>query len=87
MQPELKISRRSALLGAGAVAAWLASPARALFDAAGRLDTPAFVDPMWTLRAAAAHDYRGIHVPPPYLGGMSQLARNLKREQEAALKA
>ena len=46
MQPELKISRRSALLGAGAVAAWLASPARALFDAVGRLDTPAFVDPL-----------------------------------------
>jgi anthraniloyl-CoA monooxygenase len=62
--------------------------------AAGRADLvalarPHLVDPMWTLRAAATHDYRGVHVPPPYLGGMSQLARNLKRaaEQEAALKA
>jgi anthraniloyl-CoA monooxygenase len=60
--------------------------------AAGRADLvalarPHLVDPMWTLRAAAAHDYRGVHVPPPYLGGMAQLARNLKREQEAALKA
>ncbi len=60
--------------------------------AAGRADLvalarPHLIDPMWTLRAAAGHDYRGVHVPPPYLGGMAQLARNLKREQEAALKA
>jgi anthraniloyl-CoA monooxygenase len=62
--------------------------------AAGRADLvalarPHLVDPMWTLRAAAQQDYREIHVPPPYLGGQAQLARNLKRaaEQEAALKA
>ena len=62
--------------------------------AAGRADLvalarPHLVDPMWTLRAAAQHDYRDVHVPPPYLGGQAQLARNLKRaaEQEAALKA
>ena len=60
--------------------------------AAGRADLvalarPHLVDPMWTLRAAAIHDYRGVHVPPPYLGGMFQLARNLKREAEAQLKA
>jgi anthraniloyl-CoA monooxygenase len=62
--------------------------------AAGRADLvalarPHLVDPMWTLRAAAQQDYRGVHVPPPYLGGQAQLARNLKRaaEQEAALKA
>jgi anthraniloyl-CoA monooxygenase len=60
--------------------------------AAGRADLvalarPHLVDPMWTLRAAAGHDYRGVHVPPQYLNGMSQLARNLKRDQEAALKA
>ena len=61
--------------------------------AAGRADLvaigrPHMIDPMWTLRAAAAHDYRGVAVPPPYLGGMSQLARNMKRaaEQEAALR-
>jgi anthraniloyl-CoA monooxygenase len=39
---------------------------------------------MWTLRAAAQLDYRDVHVPPQYLGGMAQLARNLKREAEAA---
>jgi anthraniloyl-CoA monooxygenase len=62
--------------------------------AAGRADLvamarPHLIDPMWTLRAAAAQDYRGANVPPPYLGGMTQLARNLKRaaEQEAGLKA
>ncbi|WP_028968880.1 bifunctional salicylyl-CoA 5-hydroxylase/oxidoreductase [Sphingomonas sp. URHD0057] len=57
--------------------------------AAGRADLvalarPHLLDPMWTLRAAAALDYRDIHIPPQYLNGMSQLARNLKREAEAA---
>ena len=58
--------------------------------AAGRADLvalarPHLVDPMWTLRAAALQEYRDVHVPPPYLGGQAQLARNLKRaaEQEA----
>jgi anthraniloyl-CoA monooxygenase len=60
--------------------------------AAGRADLvalarPHLVDPMWTLRAAAGADYRDQWVPPPYLAGMAQLARNLQREQEAALKA
>ncbi|HEX9933268.1 MAG TPA: bifunctional salicylyl-CoA 5-hydroxylase/oxidoreductase [Allosphingosinicella sp.] len=55
--------------------------------AAGRADLvalarPHLVDPMWTLRAAAAQDYRGQRVPPQYLGGMAQLARNLAREAE-----
>jgi anthraniloyl-CoA monooxygenase len=55
--------------------------------AAGRADLvalarPHLVDPMWTLRAAAGHDYRGVHVPPQYLGGMAQLARNMAREAE-----
>jgi anthraniloyl-CoA monooxygenase len=62
--------------------------------AAGRADLvalarPHLVDPSWTLHAAASYDYRDVHVPPPYLGGMAQLTRNLKRaaEQDAALKA
>ena len=41
---DTRISRRAALMGAGAVAAWLASPARALFAAAAKVQTPAFVD-------------------------------------------
>jgi anthraniloyl-CoA monooxygenase len=57
--------------------------------AAGRADLvalarPHLVDPFWTLRAAAQLDYRDVHVPLQYLNGMSQLARNLKREAEAA---
>ncbi|MFL6830088.1 MAG: bifunctional salicylyl-CoA 5-hydroxylase/oxidoreductase, partial [Sphingomicrobium sp.] len=57
--------------------------------AAGRADLvalarPHLIDPMWTLRAAAQLDYRDVHVPPQYLNGMAQLARNLKREAEAA---
>lgn len=41
---ETTISRRAALLGAGALAAWIHSPVRALLQTADRLDTPAFVD-------------------------------------------
>jgi len=60
--------------------------------AAGRADLvalarPHLIDPMWTLRAAAALDYRDIYVPPQYLNGQAQLARNLKREAEAAAAA
>jgi anthraniloyl-CoA monooxygenase len=56
--------------------------------AAGRADLvalarPHLVDPFWTLRAAAALDYRDVHCPPQYMNGLSQLARNLKREAEA----
>ena len=55
--------------------------------AAGRADLvalarPHLVDPMWTIRAAAAADYRDIFVPPPYLNGMAQLVRTLQREAE-----
>ncbi|HEY6048137.1 MAG TPA: bifunctional salicylyl-CoA 5-hydroxylase/oxidoreductase [Sphingomicrobium sp.] len=57
--------------------------------AAGRADLvalarPHLVDPFWTLRAAAQLDYRDIYCPPQYLNGLSQLARNLKRDAEAA---
>lgn len=55
--------------------------------ASGRADLvalarPHLIDPSWTLRAAAAQGHRDQWVPPPYLGGMAQLARNLAREQE-----
>jgi anthraniloyl-CoA monooxygenase len=63
--------------------------------AAGRADLvalarPHLVDPMWTLRAAAAANYQDQWVPPPYLNGMTQLARLMQREAElraAELKA
>nr|WP_294170038.1 glycoside hydrolase family 3 N-terminal domain-containing protein [uncultured Sphingomonas sp.] len=41
---DTRISRRAALMGAGAVVAWSASPARALLQAVGRAQVPAFVD-------------------------------------------
>ena len=41
---DTRISRRAALIGAGAVAAWLGSPARAQLEAAGRIQVPPFVD-------------------------------------------
>ena len=55
--------------------------------AAGRADLvalarPHLVDPFWTLRAAAQLDYRDVACQPQYLNGLSQLARNLKREAE-----
>jgi anthraniloyl-CoA monooxygenase len=57
--------------------------------AAGRADLvalarPHLIDPFWTLRAAAQLDYRDVAIPPQYLNGLAQLARNLKREAEAA---
>ena len=41
---EARVSRRAALMGAGAVMAWLASPARALLGAVGQVPVPAFID-------------------------------------------
>ncbi len=41
---DLAVSRRAILISAGAAAAWLASPARALLLAAGKVQIPAFVD-------------------------------------------
>ena len=57
--------------------------------AAGRADLvalgrPHLIDPMWTLRVAAALGYRDQYVPPPYLNGMSQMARLMQREAEAS---
>src|SRR5690349_16823208 len=41
---DLAVSRRALIMGAGAATAWLASPARAMLAAAGRVQVPAFVD-------------------------------------------
>lgn len=43
---DTRISRRAALTGAGAVAAWLTSPVRALAEAAAKLPIPAFIEPL-----------------------------------------
>jgi beta-glucosidase len=41
---DTRISRRAALMGVGAVAAWLTGPARAVLQKVGQLEVPAFVD-------------------------------------------
>ncbi|HEU0285055.1 MAG TPA: glycoside hydrolase family 3 N-terminal domain-containing protein, partial [Sphingomicrobium sp.] len=41
---DTRISRRAALIGAGAMSAWLASPARALLQSAARLEVPGYID-------------------------------------------
>jgi beta-glucosidase len=41
---DTRISRRAALMGAGAVAAWLSSPVRAVLQVVGQVQTPAFVN-------------------------------------------
>src|SRR5438270_1980867 len=41
---DTRMSRRAALLGGGAVAAWLSSPSRALLQAAGRVASPPFIN-------------------------------------------
>ena len=45
-RPETRISRRAALIGGGAIATWLASPARALLGAAAKFPLPSFIDPL-----------------------------------------
>jgi anthraniloyl-CoA monooxygenase len=57
--------------------------------AAGRADLvalgrPHLIDPMWTLRQAAAAQYRDSAVPAPYRAGIAQLERNLMRDAEMA---
>ena len=55
--------------------------------ASGRADLcclarPHLADPYWTLHAAAAQNYRGIHWPKQYLTGRNQLYRNAARAKE-----
>ena len=60
--------------------------------AAGRADLvalarPHLLDPNWTLRAAAELSWEGARVPPQYLAGFDQLARNLQRVQQTEFRA
>ncbi|WP_291843446.1 bifunctional salicylyl-CoA 5-hydroxylase/oxidoreductase [Maricaulis sp.] len=60
--------------------------------AAGRADLvalarPHLLDPNWTLRAAAELSWKGANVPPQYLAGFAQLARNLERAQQTEFRA
>jgi beta-glucosidase len=69
------ISRRAVLASAGAAAAWLASPARALLQAAGRLEVPPLVDRLiarMTLEEKAGH----LQLMAAAWGGGSALSLN-----------
>jgi beta-glucosidase len=79
---DARISRRAALMGAGAVAAWLASPARALVQAVGRLDVPSFVDPLigkMTLEEKAGQ----LSLMASAWGGGTALAMNPPQENSS----
>jgi len=57
---DTRISRRAALLGTGAIAAWFSSPARALLQAAGEARTPAFE--RWISPTDGTVEFKGQHV-------------------------
>ncbi|UZK67870.1 glycoside hydrolase family 3 N-terminal domain-containing protein [Sphingomonas sp. M1-B02] len=77
---EARISRRAALMGAGAVVAWASSPARALFRSIEDPATPAFIDGLiarmtpqekagqLTLNAAAWAGSAATNLNPPTAG-------------------
>lgn len=72
---DTRISRRALMMGAGAAAAWLASPARALFQAVGKVEVPAFVDSLvsrMTLEEKAGQ----LQIMPSAWGGGAALSLN-----------
>src|SRR5206468_8701776 len=79
---DTRISRRAALMGAGAVAAWLASPARALLQTVGRVDVPGFVDDLiarMTLEEKAGQ----LSLMASAWGGGTALAMNPPQESSS----
>ncbi len=68
---DTKISRRAALLGAGAVAAWVSSPARALLQAAAALPVPAFVDGLIAKMTLAEKAGQLTLMPSAWGGGVA----------------
>jgi beta-glucosidase len=72
---DTRISRRAALLGGGAVAAWLSSPARALLQAAGQARAPAFIDDL--IRRMTLEEKAGqLQLMASAWGGGAALALN-----------
>lgn len=68
---DTRISRRAALMGAGAVAAWVASPARAMLQAAGTLPVPAFVDGLIAKMTLAEKAGQLTLMPSAWGGGVA----------------
>jgi beta-glucosidase len=72
---DTRISRRAMLMGAGATAAWLASPARALLQAVRRLEVPAFIDPL-IARMTPEEKAGQLQIMPSAWGGGAALSLN-----------
>jgi beta-glucosidase len=79
---DTRISRRAALMGAGAAAAWLASPVRALVQTAAKLQVPAFADELiarMTLEEKAGQ----LSMMASAWGGSTALALNPPQENSS----
>ena len=90
MDKPTALSRRAVLMGAGAAATWLASPARALLQAAGRVQVPSLVDPLiarMTLEEKAGQlQLMGKPIKMPVKNGVLLLDLSLPRQAVALLK-
>jgi beta-glucosidase len=72
---DTRISRRGALIGAGMTIAWLASPARALLQAAGKIQVPGFVDQL-IARMTPEEKAGQLQIMPSAWGGGAALSLN-----------
>lgn len=68
---DTRISRRAALLGAGAVAAWASNPVRALAQAAGQLPIPPLVDSLVARMTVAEKAGQLTLMPSAWGGGIA----------------
>jgi beta-glucosidase len=68
---DTRISRRGALLGAGAIAAWLHSPARAMLAQSAALPVPAFVDALIAKMTIAEKAGQLTLMPSAWGGGVA----------------
>jgi beta-glucosidase len=73
---DTKISRRAALMGAGAVAAWVSSPARAMLQAAAQLPVPAFIDGLIAKMTLAEKAGQLTLMPSAWGGGVATAAQS-----------
>ncbi|KTF69149.1 glycoside hydrolase family 3 N-terminal domain-containing protein [Sphingomonas sp. HT-1] len=70
-----RISRRAALLGAGAMAAWMHSPAKAMLMEAAALPVPAFIDAL-VAKMTIAEKAGQLTIMPSAWGGSAATALN-----------
>jgi beta-glucosidase len=72
---DTRVSRRAMLMGTGAAAAWLASPARALLQAVGKVAVPGFVDAL-IARMTPEEKAGQLQIMPSAWGGGAALSLN-----------